>query len=66
MRMTADSCPTTSFPLTISGQELLKESLKKKKTKKGESQGCRQREGATYRNSTVNSDGHLETDHPMV
>ena len=34
MRTTADSCPTTSFPLTISGQELLKESLKKKKKKK--------------------------------
>ena len=46
----ADSCPTASFPLTI----------------KGESHGCRQREGATYRNSTVSSDGHLETDHAMV
>ena len=25
---TADSCPKASFPLTISGQELLKESLR--------------------------------------
>ena len=41
MGRTADSCPMASFPLTISGQELLKESLKKKKR---ESQGCRQRE----------------------
>ena len=34
MGRTADSCPTASFPLTISGQELLKERLKKKKKKK--------------------------------
>ena len=34
MGRTADSCPMASFPLTISGQELLKESLKKKKSLK--------------------------------